>query len=317
MHKKSVLSLIAIIVVVVAAGAFLYQSDTPHKFNMVSNVKKAPAQVAQVQKAEPKAVEAKQVKTPKNVKVAARVNGEIISVDEIKKGYEDNPQIAEQVPFNEFYEKALDVFVNGKLLYQAAEKADILKTPEYQAEFETAKEDIARKVFLEKAVEKRVTPAAIQAFYNAEYVSKFESKKEMNAKHILVEEEQLAKDIIEKLNSGADFDTIAAEYTKDNSVELGYFTEELMVPEFSNAAKELKVGEYTKEPVKTEFGYHVILLTDVRDSAPLPLADLEPQIKNILSQQAVAEIFDELHQKGSVEKYDLDGKKIIEPTEEK
>ena len=314
MHKKSVWGIVAVLVILAAIGAVSYQTGTPKKI-LIPNTTKNFSEKAQNQEAEK--AEAQKAKQTKDGQVAARVNGEVITVDEIRQGYEDNPQIAEQVSFNEFYEKALDVFVNGKLLYQAAVKADVAKSPEYQKEFEVAKEDIARKVFLEQAVEKKVTPTAVQAFYNAEYVNKFEAGKEMSAKHILVEEEQIARDIIEKLNAGGNFDDLAKEYTKDNTVDLGYFTEDVMVAEFSDAAKALNVGEYTKEPVKTQFGYHVILLTDVRDSAPLPLDELEPQIKNILSQQAVAEIFDELHQKGSIEKYDLDGKKIVEPVEEK
>ncbi|MBO4295003.1 MAG: peptidyl-prolyl cis-trans isomerase [Alphaproteobacteria bacterium] len=314
MHKKSVWGIVAVLVILAAIGAVSYQTDTPKKI-LIPNTTKNFSEKAQSQ--ETGKAEAQKAKQIKNGQVAARVNGEVITVEEIRQGYEDNPQIAEQVSFNEFYEKALDVFVNGKLLYQAAVKADVAKSPEYQKEFEVAKEDIARKVFLEQAVEKKVTPTAVQAFYNAEYVNKFEAGKEMSAKHILVEEEQIARDIIEKLNAGGNFDDLAKEYTKDNTVDLGYFTEDVMVAEFSDAAKALNVGEYTKEPVKTQFGYHVILLTDVRDSAPLPLSELEPQIKNILSQQAVAEIFDELYQKGSIEKYDLDGKKIVEPVEEK
>lgn len=314
MHKKSVWGIVAVLVILAAIGAVSYQTDTPKKI-LIPNTTKNFSEKAQSQ--ETGKAEAQKAKQIKNGQVAARVNGEVITVEEIRQGYEDNPQIAEQVSFNEFYEKALDVFVNGKLLYQAAVKADVAKSPEYQKEFEVAKEDIARKVFLEQAVEKKVTPTAVQAFYNAEYVNKFEAGKEMSAKHILVEEEQIARDIIEKLNAGGNFDDLAKEYTKDNTVDLGYFTEDVMVAEFSDAAKALNVGEYTKEPVKTQFGYHVILLTDVRDSAPLPLSELEPQIKNILSQQAVAEIFDELYQKGSIEKYDLNGKKIEEPVEEK
>jgi len=257
------------------------------------------------------------VNAQKNVGVAARVNGEVISIEEIKKGYEDNPQIASQVPFNEFYGKALDIFVNGKLLYQAAQKANVEESSEYKEQLKTAQEDLARKVFLEKTVEEKVTPAVVQKFYEDEYVKKFESKKEMQAKHILVENEKTAKEVIAKLDSGEDFDQIAKEYTKDKTVDLGYFTEDLMVPEFTKASLQLKVGEYTKQPVKTQFGYHIILLTDIRDSSPLPLADLEPQIKNILGQQVIAETFDNLYKEGNVEKFDLNGNKIPETKEEK
>ena len=247
-----------------------------------------------------------------NAPIAARVNGEIITVEEIKKGYDDNPQIAEQVSFDDFYKKALDVFVNGKMLYQAAVKAKTMDTPEYEEQLKIAKEDLARKVFMDEAVEARVTPSAIQAFYENEYISKFQPQKEMNAKHILVDDASVAREIIQKLKDGADFDALAKEYTKDKIVELGYFTEDLMVPEFISAVKNLKVGEYTKEPVQTQFGYHVVLLLDVRDSSPLPLPELEPQIKNILSQQAIAEIFDTLHKNSKVEKFDLQGNPIVE-----
>lgn len=256
------------------------------------------------------------VHAQKNVGVAAKVNGEIVSVEEIKRGYEANPQIAAQVPFEEFYEKAVDIFVNGKLLYQAATKAQVEETPAYKEQLQAAKEDLARKVYLEQIVEAQVTPEAVQKFYDEEYVKKFESKKEMSAKHILLEDEKTAKEVIKKLNDGGDFDKLAKEYTKDRTVELGYFTEDLMVPEFSKAAAELEKGAYTKEPVQTQFGWHVIMLEDVRDSSPLSLEELEPQIKNMLSQNIVAETFDKLIKDAEIEKYDLKGNKLKEASSE-
>lgn len=295
----------AVVVAAAALGAFYY-ADNTNEVALKPNLPKV-----QTQNVAPKT--APQAKGA----VAARVNGEIITVDEIKKGYDDNPQITEQVSFAEFYPKAVDVFVNGKLLYQAAEKAKVLETAEFENELKILKEDLARKIYLEDAVAAKVTPEAIQSFYQTEYVSKFVSKKEMSAKHILVEDEATAKKAIEKLQKGEDFDAVAKEFTKDKTVDLGYFTDDLMVPEFTAAVKALNVGEYTKAPVKTQFGYHVVLLTDVRDSAPLPLKDLEPQIKNILNQQAVAEIFDKLYKESKIERYDLDGKEIPEKEAEK
>lgn len=256
------------------------------------------------------------VNAQKNVGVAARVNGEVISIEEIKKGYDANPEIASQVPFEEFYQKAVDIFVNGKLLYQAATKANVMDSSAYKEQLQTAKEDLARKIYLEQTIEAKVTPEAIQKFYDEEYAKKFESKKEMSAKHILLNDEKTAKEVIKKLNNGEDFDKLAKEYTKDKTVELGYFTEDLMVPEFTKAASALEKGAYTKEPVKTQFGWHIILLEDVRDSAPIPLNELAPQIKNILSQNIVAETFDTLIKESSIEKYDLKGNKIATPKPE-
>ena len=169
---------------------------------------------------------------------------------------------------------------------------------------------MARKVYLENAVAQKVTEAAVKDFYDNEYVKNYQSKKEAKAKHILVEKEATAKEAIKKLNGGAKFDDVAKQYTKDSTVELGYFSEDIMVPEFSKAAFALKKGEYTKAPVKSPFGYHVILVEDFRDSAPLPLKDIEPQIKNMLTQKAIAEIFDNLYKNSIIQKFDLQGKEV-------
>lgn len=246
----------------------------------------------------------------RNAGVAARVNGEVISIEEVKKGYEANPQIAAQVPFEQFYPKAVDVFVNGKLLYQAASTAKIQETPEYKEQLKVAQEDLARKVYLEKIVAEKVNDASIKNFYDNNYVKNFKSKKEARAKHILVEDEATANKVIAELNAGGNFDEVAKKYTKDSTVELGYFAEDIMVPEFTKAAFALPKGEYTKTPVKTQFGYHVILVEDFRDSQPLPLKDVEPQIKNLLTQEAIAQTFDGLYKNGKIQKYDLQGKEI-------
>ena len=280
MQKKQILTATAIVLVIAAAGFASFK------------------------------VYADKANADKNVGVAARINGEVVTIDEIKKGYDDNPQIAEQVACDQFYPKAVDIYVNGKLLYQAAAKANVQETPEYKAQLKTAEEDLARKVYLENTVAQKVTEAAVKDFYENEYVKNYQSKKEAKAKHILVENEATAKEVIKKLNSGAKFDDIAKKYTKDSAVELGYFSEDIMVPEFSKAAFALKKGEYTKAPVKSPFGYHVILVEDFRDSAPLPLKDIEPQIKNMLTQKAIAEIFDNLYKNSIIQKFDLQGKEI-------
>ena len=86
----------------------------------------------------------------------------------------------------------------------------------------------------------------------------------------------------------------------------------MMVPEFSKAAFNMNKGEYSKTPVKTEFGYHVILVDDVRASKPLELKEVEPQLKNMVTQKVVAEIFDDLRNSAKVEKYTLEGELIPE-----
>ena len=246
-----------------------------------------------------------------NKGIAAKINGETIYINDLKQSYADHPQIKDKVPFEEFYAKTLDVFVNSKLVYQAAKAAKIEETPEFERQLVIAKEDLARKLYLEKQVEEKVTSDEIKKLYD-EYTSKFESQKEVKAKHILVDKEATANEVINKLKKGEDFVKLAKEYSKDQVADLGYFTAEVMVPEFSKAAFSMNKGEYSKKPVKTEFGYHVILVDDVRASQPLELKDVEPQLKNMVTQKVVAEIFDNLRNTAKVERYSLEGELIPE-----
>ena len=246
----------------------------------------------------------------KNNGVAAIVNGEQITVAEVKNAYDDNPQIKAQVPFNEFYDRALDVIINGKLALQAATKANIQATPEYQKELAQMQEDLARKVYIDKQIISKVTEDEVKKFYD-EYVKNFKSTKEVKAKHILVDTEDLAKEVIEKLNNKADFDELARDYSKDQP-DLGYFTEDMMVPEFSSVVFAMDKDTYSQEPVKTEFGYHVIYVEDIRDSQPLDFKAVEPQIRNNLSQKAVDDVINDLQRDAQIEKFDLEGNKIKE-----
>jgi len=250
----------------------------------------------------------------RNNGVAAVVNGEQITVAQVKEAFEENPQIASQIPFEQFYNHALDVLVNSKLALQAATAANIQATPEYQKALAEMQDEIARQIYIEQQVKARVTDDEIKKLYD-EYVANFKAEKEIKAKHILVDDEKVAQDIIEQLNNNAaSFDDLAKKYSKDQP-DLGYFTAEVMVPEFSEVAFALEKDTYNKEPVKSQFGYHVILVEDIRETKPLPLEAMAPQIGAKLSQKAVAEIVDELNKNAQIEKFDLDGKKIEAPKE--
>ena len=247
----------------------------------------------------------------RNNGIAAVVNGEQITVAEVKEAYEGTPQIKTQVSFEEFYNRALEVMINSKLALQAATAANVQASAEYQKELAVMQDDLARKVYIDQQLTKKVTDEEVKKVYD-EYVANFKSEKEVKAKHILVDTEDLAKEIIEKLNKkSAKFDDLAKQYSKDQA-DLGYFTAEAMVPEFSEAAFAMKKGTFSQKPVKTEFGYNVILVEDIRDSKPLAFEAVAEQIKGNLSQQAVGQIVAELHQNAQIEKFDLKGKKIVD-----
>lgn len=242
--------------------------------------------------------------------IAATVNGKNIKVEEIKTAYEQNPTVKKKTSFNDFYAKTLDIFVDGEVVYQAAVADKVTETPEYTKQLKALKEELARKIYLEKQVRAQVTDSAVRKLYN-DYKNTFKGEKEIKAKHILVDSKEKAEEVIAKLKNEGQFDKLAKEYSKEPA-ELGYFTKEMMVPEFSEAAFKLKKGQYTKTPVKTQFGYHVILVEDIRTATPQPLNKIEPQLKNMLAQKTMGDIVKGLQDKAEIVKYDVNGKVIDE-----
>ena len=239
--------------------------------------------------------------------VAAEVNGQKVMVSELKQAYEMNPAAQQQLSFEDFYNKFIDVYVNGVMLYQAAEKAGVENSPEYKKQLKVLKEELASKIYLEQQIDKKISQDKIKEVYN-EYKSQFKPEKEVKAKHILVSDEKTANEVIAKLKKGEKFDDLAKEYSIDKAANLGYFTKDVMVPEFSKAAFAMKKGQYSKAPVKTKFGYHVIMVEDSRMTKPAELETVEPQIKMQLSREAANDLFKEINSKAKIVKYSYDGK---------
>ncbi len=240
--------------------------------------------------------------------VAAVVNGKELKVADIRAAYNSNQAIKSKASFDEFYKKTLDVFVDGELVYQAAVKEKIMDTPEYKTQLKLAEQELARKIYLEKKVASQTNDAEVKKLYQ-EYKSQFKSEKEVKAKHILVDSEAKAKEVIGKLNKGGNFDKLAKEYSKEPA-DLGWFTKKVMVPEFAEAAFSMKKGSYSKAPVKTQFGYHVIKLEDIRESKPATLKDVEPQLKAMVTQASLAKTFQNLSKDAKITKYDIKGNTI-------
>ena len=226
--------------------------------------------------------------------VAAVVNGKKITVAEIKKTYESAPQIKAQVTFDQFYP-------------QAAKKAGVESSAEYKQQLEAMKCDLAGKVYLKQEVEKKISDNDVKNFYN-QYKKEFKPQKEMRARHILVDSEATANDIITKIKKGDDFNELAKKYSKEKNPDLGYFTKEMMVPEFGDAAFRMKKGQYSQKPIKTNFGYHIIIVDDVRDSKPVSFEEAEPQIRTRMAQELLPGVLNDVVAKAKIEKYQLDGK---------
>ena len=136
-----------------------------------------------------------------------------------------------------------------------------------------------------------VTDEEMKKFYD-ENKEEYLEPEEVRAAHILVKTEDEAKEIIGKLNDGGDFAQLAKEHgldgTKDRGGDLGFFTREDMVPEFSEAAFALEEGAYTKEPVKSQFGFHVIRLDERKAAKQSSFDEVKPQLRQeILGEKAI------------------------------
>ncbi len=158
--------------------------------------------------------------------------------------------------------------------------------------------------------------AAIQSFMSSNPISDEDAKKlydeqmgepmkEFKARHILVKEQEEAEAIIKLLDSGSDFSELAREKSTGPSGpsggELGWFSEKQMVAPFSAAAAGLEKGQYTKTPVETQFGWHVIILDDSRETAPPPFDDVKDRIKMLLMNQQLQQHVEAMRTAATIE----------------
>ena len=101
---------------------------------------------------------------------------------------------------------------------------------------------------------------------------------------------------------------MAQKYSREKKADLGWFTKDMMVPDFGNAAFSMKKGEFSQKPIKTQFGYHIIVIDDIRNSKPLSYEQAESQLKGILAQEAIKGVMGNIVKGAKIETYTLDGK---------
>ena len=161
-----------------------------------------------------------------------------------------------------------------------------------------------RNEFFRVNVDEKITEAELKAFYDKEVGSK-PAEKEVKARHILLKEEKEALDVIKELDGGADFAELAKKKSTGPSGprggDLGFFGKGQMVPAFEAAAFALDKGAYTKTPVKTQFGYHVVLVEDAREAPKPSFDETKGNIRRVLAEQKFSEILNDLKAKAKID----------------
>jgi len=211
----------------------------------------------------------------------------------------------------EFRDNLREILITREILYQEAVRRKLDKNPDYQTQLDLAKQQIILALLVDD-LNKKLTPSEADVRKEYERVKAERSGdagKQYKSRHILVKEEDAAKQIISDLDAGGDFAAIAKEKSEDTGSkedggELDWSEAQAYVQPFGEALKALKKGERTKEPVKTNYGYHIIELEDVR-SSPFPEFDqVKPQIQQQLATKVRDDYIADLRSKAKVQKLD-------------
>ncbi|MDB5896739.1 MAG: Peptidylprolyl isomerase [Ramlibacter sp.] len=198
-----------------------------------------------------------------------------------------------------------DEVIAREIFIQEAQKRGLDASEDFKAQMELARQTILiRELFADYQKNNPITDAEIKGEYD-KFVSA-NGGKEFKARHILVEKEEDAKKIIADLKKGQKFEDIAKKQSKDpgsgaNGGDLDWATAASYVPEFAEAMIKLKKGEMTQAPVKSQFGYHVIRVDDIREAQLPKLEEVRPQIAQQLQQQKLAQFQDGLRKNAKVE----------------
>ncbi len=208
------------------------------------------------------------------------------------------------------YPQLLEQFLLEELTFQNAQKAGYADDPRVKEQIKRATFSFLNRYYFEDQLEKMVTDESVVAEYDAR-MGNSESMQEIHARHILVASKDKAKEIIALLDDGGDFAKLAKEHSTGPSSseggDLGYFTKGQMVPEFEAAAFALEKGQYTKEPVKTQFGYHIILQEDSREAEKPSFASVRQEILQELKLKAAHDFVQEIKATADIQRYDLNG----------
>lgn len=237
--------------------------------------------------------------------VAATVNGTAISKNRVDLLVKQRAGMGQ--PDNADTRKAIiDQLAMQMLISQEAIKKGLDKSPEVLDQIELTKQSILANAFVQDYIKNNpVSDDLLKAEYDK--IKAQMSGNEFKARHILVEKEAEAKDIIAKLKKDAkQFEKLAKEKSKDpgskgNGGDLGWFDPRGMVPEFSAAVAKLEKGKFTLEPVKSQFGYHVIMLEDSRAMQIPPLEQVKPQLSQQVQQQNLKKMIDDMKAKAKIE----------------
>ena len=237
--------------------------------------------------------------------VLARVNGAEIRQSDLDLAEEElgAAQLAQMDPATK-RENLLSYVIDLKIVAKAAEDKKLGETEAFKKSLAFARERLLMDRLLTDEAKAATTDANMRKVYE-EAAQQMGNDEEVRARHILVETEDEAKQIAEQLKKGGDFAELAKAKSKDPGAsdggDLGYFTKEQMVPEFSKVAFELEPGKIS-DPVKSQFGWHIIKVEDKRKKQAPTFEQVKPQIETYVTRKAQADVVSKLRETAKIER---------------
>jgi peptidyl-prolyl cis-trans isomerase C len=242
--------------------------------------------------------------------VVGSVEGHLIYLSDLGDASKTLPENLRGMPFDTLYPVLLDRMIDHESLVIMARRMGLEQRKQVQHDIQAATEQILEGAYLGEVAAPQVTEQAIQARYNRQYANR-PATEEVHARHILVTTEAEARKVLDDLKRGADFATIARVISKDPDAskggDLGFFRREQVWPAFADVAFSLQPGQVAPNPVKNEFGWHVIKVEERRLVAPPSFSDIHDQLRQELMAAAVQQAIEKARAQLAVHKFNLDG----------
>jgi len=245
--------------------------------------------------------------------VVARVDGTELRLSDVEAAQKNLPPQAQKLPLEKIYPVLLDRLVDGMLIIEAGRKEHLDQDPEVQDRLKHYEDRLIQEAYVNREIKQAETEDRLKARYQT-FLKEKPAREEVHTRHILLPTEAEAKSVIAELDKGADFAALAKKYSKDPGAEsggdLGYFGHDDMVKEFADVAFALSPGQYTKTPVKTEFGWHVIKVEDRRTGKPPSFEEAREQLSRDLAHEILDAKLHDLRDAAKIEEFGLDGKPL-------
>ena len=247
--------------------------------------------------------------TPAPDPVIARVNNTEIRASDLAEAAQALPAEMRGMPPAMLYPMLLDQLVDRAAIIDLARRRGLDREPTVARQMARAQDQALQTALISRDVGPLVGETELRARYDREIAGK-PGEEEVHARHILLPNEADAKTVIAELKKGGDFATIAKARSTDKASgdgDLGFFKKNDMVPEFATAAFALKPGQITDNPVKSQFGWHVIRLEARRTAPPPPFEEAYEALRTKTIQEGVEKVLQEARTGLTIEKFNIDG----------